>query len=75
LRNYRRKLDIIADILQVAKEDARKTQIMYQANNEESSIIELEYVYPYFQMLDFTSGCYPIDQGHHLIKLKTLIFP
>jgi predicted transcriptional regulator len=32
LKNYRRKLDIIADILQVAKEDARKTQIMYQAN-------------------------------------------
>jgi predicted transcriptional regulator len=32
LRNYRRKLDIIADILQVAKEDAKKTQIMYQAN-------------------------------------------
>ena len=32
MRNYRRKLDIIADILQVAKENAKKTQIMYQAN-------------------------------------------
>jgi predicted transcriptional regulator len=32
LGNYRGKLDIIADILQVAKENAKKTQIMYQAN-------------------------------------------
>ena len=30
--NYRRKLDIIADILQVASQNAKKTQIMYQAN-------------------------------------------
>lgn len=32
MRSYRRKLDIIADILHVTKEDAKKTQIMYQAN-------------------------------------------
>jgi predicted transcriptional regulator len=30
--NYRRRLDIIADILQVAGQNAKKTQIMYQAN-------------------------------------------
>lgn len=30
--NYRSKLDIIADILQVASQDAKKTRIMYQAN-------------------------------------------
>lgn len=30
--NYRDRLDIIADILNVAREEARKTQIMYQAN-------------------------------------------
>ena len=30
--NYRDRLDIIADILQVASRDAKKTQIMYQAN-------------------------------------------
>lgn len=30
--NYRDKLDIIAEILQVASHEARKTQIMYQAN-------------------------------------------
>ena len=30
--NYRDKLDIIADILGVASQNARKTQIMYQAN-------------------------------------------
>jgi predicted transcriptional regulator len=30
--NYRSRLDIIADILQVASQKARKTQIMYQAN-------------------------------------------
>jgi predicted transcriptional regulator len=30
--NYRSKLDIIADILQVASQNAKKTQIMYQAN-------------------------------------------
>jgi predicted transcriptional regulator len=30
--NYRDRLDIIADILQVADQPARKTQIMYQAN-------------------------------------------
>ena len=30
--NYRGRLDIIADILNVASRDAKKTQIMYQAN-------------------------------------------
>ena len=30
--NYRSRLDIIADILNVASRDAKKTQIMYQAN-------------------------------------------
>ena len=30
--NYRGRLDIIADILQVASRNAKKTQIMYQAN-------------------------------------------
>jgi predicted transcriptional regulator len=32
LGNYRDRLDIIADILQAASRDAKKTQIMYQAN-------------------------------------------
>ena len=32
LGNYRGRLDIIADILNVASRDAKKTQIMYQAN-------------------------------------------
>jgi predicted transcriptional regulator len=32
LANYRRRLDIIADILHVVSGRARKTQIMYQAN-------------------------------------------
>jgi predicted transcriptional regulator len=32
LVNYRDRLDIIADILNVASKDAKKTQIMYQAN-------------------------------------------
>ena len=30
--NYRDRLDIIADILSVVSRDAKKTQIMYQAN-------------------------------------------
>ena len=30
--NYRNRLEIIADILQVASQSAKKTQIMYQAN-------------------------------------------
>ena len=30
--NYRDRLDIIADILSVASREAKKTQIMYQAN-------------------------------------------
>jgi len=30
--NYRGKLDIIADILQVVRQNAKKTQIMYKAN-------------------------------------------
>ena len=30
--NYRDRLDIIADILNVASQDAKKTRIMYQAN-------------------------------------------
>ena len=30
--SYRRRLDIIADILQVVSQNAKKTQIMYQAN-------------------------------------------
>jgi len=32
LGNYRGRLDIIADILNVASKEAKKTQIMYQAN-------------------------------------------
>jgi predicted transcriptional regulator len=32
LGNYRGKLDIIADILRVVSQNAKKTQIMYQAN-------------------------------------------
>jgi predicted transcriptional regulator len=32
LGNYRGRLDIIADILHVASRNAKKTQIMYQAN-------------------------------------------
>jgi len=32
LGSYRSKLDIIADILHVARQGAKKTQIMYQAN-------------------------------------------
>lgn len=32
MRNYRTKLDIIADILEAASKNAKKTQIMYQAN-------------------------------------------
>jgi predicted transcriptional regulator len=30
--NYRNRLDIIADILQVVSQNAKKTQIMFQAN-------------------------------------------
>lgn len=30
--NYRSKLDIVADILRVTSRNAKKTQIMYQAN-------------------------------------------
>lgn len=32
MKSYRGRLDIIADILHVASHDAKKTQIMYQAN-------------------------------------------
>ena len=32
MTNYRRRLDIIADILNVVSGKAKKTQIMYQAN-------------------------------------------
>ncbi len=32
MRTYRDRLDIIADVLSVASRNARKTQIMYQAN-------------------------------------------
>jgi predicted transcriptional regulator len=32
LGNYRGRLDIIADILHVVSQNAKKTQIMYQAN-------------------------------------------
>lgn len=32
MRNYRSQLDIIADILDAASKNAKKTQIMYQAN-------------------------------------------
>jgi len=32
LGNYRDRLDIIADILQATSREAKKTQIMYQAN-------------------------------------------
>lgn len=32
MRNYRSRLDIIADILRVVSQTAKKTQIMFQAN-------------------------------------------
>jgi predicted transcriptional regulator len=32
LGSYRNRMDIIADILRVASQNAKKTQIMYQAN-------------------------------------------
>jgi len=32
LGNYRRRIDIIADILKVTETEAKKTQIMYRAN-------------------------------------------
>jgi predicted transcriptional regulator len=55
LVNYRGRLDIIADILQVVSQNAKKTQIMYQANLSykvltkyltevnEASLVDFEY--------------------------------
>lgn len=38
--NHRRRLDIIADILEVASFDAKKTQIMFRANLSYSVLIK-----------------------------------
>jgi predicted transcriptional regulator len=70
LRNYRRKLDIIADILQVAKEDAKKTQIMYQANLS-YTVLErylAKVVGAYLVCFDDGSGCYRLtDKGREYL--------
>jgi predicted transcriptional regulator len=64
LRNYRSKLDIIADILDAASKNAKKTQIMYQANLSfkvlqkylkrtlAASLIIFEQEYRYYSLTD-----------------------
>jgi predicted transcriptional regulator len=62
LGSYRGRLDIIADILQVVSQNAKKTQIMYQANLNykvlqrylknitSASLIELEDAEQYYML-------------------------
>jgi len=60
LGSYRRRLDIVADILLVASRRARKTQIMYQANLSYKVLMKYltEVIEAYLVRLQREKRCY-----------------
>jgi predicted transcriptional regulator len=60
LGNYRRKVDIIADILNVVAQGAKKTRIMYQANLSHSLLTKYlaEVRKAYLIRHERKKGCY-----------------
>ncbi len=61
---YRRKIDIVADILNVAKNGARKTQIMYKGN------LSYKLLNKYLNMLIEANLIEPEDDSNYVITLK-----
>jgi len=69
LGSYRSRLDIIADILHVAKDGAKKTQIMYQAN--------LSYKLLKKYLADVIEAClvrFEKKEGYYIITSKGMNF-
>ena len=63
--NYRGRLDIIADILQVASQNAKKTQIMYQAN------LSYKVLQKYLkETLDSSLICYADEERCYIVTEK-----
>ena len=68
--NYRGRLDIIADILNVASRDAKKTQIMYQANLSYKVLQRYLADVARAQLINFEDGrrCYSLtDKGREFL--------
>lgn len=61
---YRRKIGIVADILNVAKNGARKTQIMYKGN------LSYKLLNKYLNMLIEANLIEPEDDSNYVITLK-----
>ena len=63
--NYRSRLDIIADILRVASQNAKKTQIMYQAN------LSYKVLQKYLrETLDSSLICYGAEERCYMLTDK-----
>jgi predicted transcriptional regulator len=71
LGSYRDRLDIIADILQVASRNAKKTQIMYQANLSYKVLQRYLKIVTSASLIDFESVecCYVLtSKGREFLK-------
>lgn len=69
--NYRNKLDIIADILHVVSQRAKKTQIMYQANLSHNALIKYltEIIDAYLVNYESNERCYVLtSKGRRFLK-------
>ena len=70
--NYRGRLDIIADILNVASRDAKKTQIMYQANLSYKVLQRYLAEIGHAQLIRFEDGrrCYSLtEKGREFLSV------
>ena len=71
LVNYRGKLDIIADILRVVSQNAKKTQIMYQANLSYKVLKRYLRNVTAYSLISFETEeqCYVLTQkGHEFLE-------
>lgn len=63
--NYRDRLDIIADILNVVSQEAKKTQIMYQAN------LSYKVLQRYLtEIIEASLVSFKTDSQHYLLTAK-----
>jgi predicted transcriptional regulator len=72
LGNYRSRLDIIADILQVVSQNAKKTQIMYQANLSYKVLTRYLRQVSESSLIDFEheERCYTLtDKGREFLEV------
>lgn len=69
--NYRNRLDVIADMLHVVRQGAKKTQIMYQANLSYELLIKYlaEIMKAYLVRFERREGCYMLtNKGKKFLK-------